>query len=208
MTDNRSTIAGSYPSTGVKQTCALMEGAPTVGTAYGTDGMKSPTITWAGELHEGDIVTIANDNDFTFAALDGIPAVEAPQNTESLPWGRITSTPTIPVNSPPNTAAADSLAKRLAGKYYRRAIVEFPYLNQIVKAEVYQNGANATIIGVGATLNGNITATLREHKLCLTQAASKGTGVIPLHYVAAGQAADLSNILVAVTGAIYWVTGA
>jgi hypothetical protein len=208
MTDNRSAIAGTYPTTGIKQTVALMEGAPTVGTAYGTDGMTSTVITWAAELHEGDVVTIANNNEFTFAALDGIPAVEAPQNTESLPWGVITSTPTIPVNSPPNTAAGESLAKRLAGKYYRRAIVEFPYLNQIVKAELYQDGANATIIGVGTTLNGNIAATLREHKLCLTAAAGNGTGVIPLHYAAAGQAADLTNILVAVTGAIYWVTGA
>lgn len=208
MTDNRSLIAGSYPHMGIKQTVNLMEGAPTVSTAYDLNGKTQPVITWAAPIVEGDWVAIANDNTLTFVASEGIPNVEIPQNGEALVVGRLTSTPSTPVKIPENTAAADSLAKRLAGKYYRRGVVEFPFWNQILKAEVLHDGANATVIGVGATLNYNITASAREHKLCFVQAGANGTGVIPLHYVGAGQAGDKSNAIVALTGPMYAVTGA
>lgn len=206
MTDTRSTIAGNYPG-GIRLTCILNEGAPTVVTSYDQQGRTQKTLTFAAGLAENDIVAIANDSDCTFVACGGVPCVETPANGETLVVGQIVSTPEIN-RFPANDAAANDLSERLAGGYYRTAIVEFWPFIKVIKADIMVDGSNACVPGVGATLKYNITSGSANHKLSFDSAANSGVGVVPLHYVAAGSDGDTATALVGITGLMLAVTGA
>lgn len=207
MTDGTSTIAGNYPG-GIRIKCVLNEGAPTVNArTYSPAGLYSSSLTWASEIYENDIVALANDSDCTYTATGGIPVVEAPVNAETLVIGQIVSTPKTQ-RTPSTSAAGDSLAKRLAGKYHRTAIIElWAGITKVVDAEVMCNGTNACVPGVGTTLNFNMAASAANHGLCFDSAAANGVGVIPFHYVAAGTDGDTYTILCGITGPLYSVTG-
>lgn len=206
MTDYKEKYAGNYPG-GLRVTAILNEGAITVGArAYDQLGLLGKSYTFAGELYEGDIVAIANDADVTFAATGGLPVVEVPANTETLVIGQIVSTPKF-VRQPATSGVADTLAKRLADKYYRVAVVEFWGVTKIKDAIVTADGANALVPGVGATLKYNIVRGTAAHDLAFYAAASGGVGVIPFHYVPAGSDADTYTALVGITGMMYAVTG-
>ena len=208
MTDNRSDVTGSYPI-GFRYTCILNEGNPTVSSrVYNRLGNYDEGLTFAAELHEGDFVALANDADCTFTATGGLPVVEKAVNTESLVIGKIVGTPRM-VRTPAASGDADTLAKRLAGNYYRVAVVEiFGGITKIEQATLKHNGTNAVVPGVGTTLNMNITASYANNELRFDAAAANGVGVIPLTYAAAGTDGDLSTILVGITGLMYAVTGA
>lgn len=208
MTDNTSSIAGDYEG-GIKITCILNEGAPTVtARTYGRDGTYDLGTTWASELKKGDVVAISNSTDVTYVACGGIPLVETPVTTETLVVGQIVSEPKLVVQ-PPTTASANELSERLAGKYYRVASVEiWGGITAIKKATVMCDGSNATVPGVGATLKYNITSGTSNSVLSFDSAASAGVGVIPFHYVPAGTDADTYSCLVGITGLMYAITGA
>lgn len=207
MTDSTSTIAGNYPG-GIRITCILEEGNPTVSTSsYDPTGQYRTNLTFASELAEGDIVAIANDTDCTYAATGGIPVVETPVDGETLVVGQIVSTPKLQ-RFPANSAAANSLVKRLAGKYYRTAVVELWCCNKVIEATVMCNGSNACVPGVGATLHYNIKSGSAGHSLCFDSESSGGVGVIPFHYVAAGSDGDTATILCGITGLLDAATGA
>ncbi|MDY6957716.1 MAG: hypothetical protein SVK08_01030 [Halobacteriota archaeon] len=209
MTDNTTTIAGEYVS-GPRITCILDEGAPTVLNTESFDqlGENMKTLSWASQLKENDIVAISNDTANTFAATGGLPVVEIPVNGETLVIGKIRSTPQ-PGNFPANDAAADTLAERLAGGYYRTAVVEiWGGITAITKAVIMHNGTNALVPGVGTTLKYNITSGSANQKLYFDSEASGGVGVIPFHYVAAGSDGDTSDALVGITGLLIAATGA
>jgi hypothetical protein len=208
-TDYTTTYAGNYPgAANCKITCILNDGDPTVSTrVYGPDGLYTTGLTWSAELYPGDYVAIANDTAVTFDACDGLPVVEKAVDKDTLVIGKIISEPVLQV-MPPSSTAGNSLTKRLAGRYYRTALVEIMGgITKIDEAIVQCDGSNATVPGVTTTLNLNIADTYANHKLCFIQAASNGAGYIPFHYVPATTAGDTHTILVGITGLMYSATG-
>jgi len=207
MTDSTSDIAGDYPG-GQRITCILDEGAPTIVTSFDQAGRSQKTLTWAAEIEEKDYVGISNDTAGTYAACGGIPLLELPANGETLVIGRVVSTPRL-VRFPAVSADADTLAERLAGKYYRVALVEiYGGIDKLKDATIMCDGSNACVQGVGATLKFNMTSALAAKDLCFDSAASGGVGVIPFHYVAAGSDGDTATCLVGITGLMIAATGA
>ena len=209
MTDNTSAIAGSYAGSGPVIECILDEGAPTyAATSIGQNGMLLKTVTFASQLEEGMVVALSNDTANTYAATEGMPVVEKAVNNESLVIGQIVSTPEL--KRFPSSTDADTLAKRLAGKYYRTALVELHVPGRVVKAEIMQNGSNALVPGVATTLNFNITSAYKSGNrgYYFDSASTKGVGCIPMHYVAAGSDGDTASALVLLTGLLYAAKGA
>lgn len=207
MTDNTSEIAGNYGQ-GQTITCILDEGAITPGTGIDAYGREQATYAFATGLAEGDWVALSNDAANTYAATGGLILVEKPVNGETLVIGRIVGTPTALKKVPATAAAADTLAERLAGGFYRKARVEimaFP-VGSIKKFTVLSNGTNATAPGVGATLKLSIAGTYANHAGYLDSAAENGVGIIPLHNVPAGTDGDTCSILAVVTGLLLAVT--
>jgi len=204
-----SSIAGNYGG-GVSITCILNEGAPTIttsGTYFGATGETEKVLTWASPLAENDWVAITNDAEVLYTECGGVPVVERPVNTETLVIGRIISTPQLQ-SFPANDAAANDLDERLAGDYYRTAVVEiFGGITAIMKARVMQDGSHTVIPGVATYLDFNMTTSLSEHTLAF-DVSGNGVGVIPFHYVAAGSDGTEFSCLVGITGMLYAVTGA
>lgn len=208
MTDNTSTIAGDYEG-GIKIPCILDEGAPTVtARTYDRMGDYAPGVVWASELYKGDVVALSNDTAATFAACNGLPLVELPVDGETLVIGQIVTEPETVVH-PPTTAAANTLAERLAGKYYRVATVEiWGGITKVVKANVMQDGSNAVVVGQSTVLHYNITRGTALHTLCFDVEASGGVGVVAMHYCAAGTNGDTLSCLVGINGILDAATGA
>lgn len=209
MTDYRSNIAATFHTSPVPEITAILdEGAITVGTGFGVGGRKETMCTLAAELYEGDYVALSNDAASLFAECGGLPVVEKAVNTESLVIFEIVTIEPAE-NTPANTTAANSLTKRIAGKFYRKARVRvYGGITAVVKADVMCDGTNATVPGVGTTLNFNITSSYANHKLCFDSASANGVGVIPFHNVPAGTDGDLYSCTVGLTAAFYAVTGA
>ena len=207
MTDSTSDIVGDYPG-GIRITCILNEGAPTVATSYDAIGHEANGLTWAAELYENNMVAITNTTDVTYAACGGIPCVEQAVAGEILVIGRIVSTPKLQ-NFPATTAAADSLAKQLAGEYYRTAVVEiWGGITKVTDSIVMMDGSHACVPGVGATLGFNVAGGYAADDSLNFDYDSGGVGVIPFHYVAAGSNGDTSTVLVGITGMMMATTGA
>lgn len=209
-TDSTSSIAGSYPQRfPLRLTCILYEGTVTVaasGSAFSKKGDTAATYTFSAALAEGDVVALSNDTGNTYAATGGIPVVERVQNAETLVFGKIVTSPDWFENVPSTTQSV--WATMLTGKYYRIALVEvWAGITKIESAVVQSNGSNAVAVGVGTTLNVNLTDCYANHDLRFITAASNGVGVIPLHYMAAGTTGDQATILVGITGLMYSVTG-
>lgn len=213
MTDNTNNIGGMYKSRGPRQTCILNEGAPTFtasGTVFDPLNTTSKVISWATPLTVGNMVAICVETTCTWAATGGIPVVEKPTDGEAYVYGIVVSLPEAPT-FPSSSLAADTLAERLAGEFYRVAEVEFFGIDRFVKAEVYQDGSNAVAVGTTATLKHNLTSDYADNdttEIKLTAVASGGTGTVAMHHVAAGSAADVSNCLVGLTGPLTCNTGA
>lgn len=211
MTDNTSAIAGSYAGSGPVIECILDEGAPTyAATSIGQNGMLLKTATFASQIEEGMVVALSNDTANTYAATEGMPVVEKAANGESLVIGQIVSTPELKRFPSSTDADDDTLAERLAGKYYRTALVELHVPGRVVKAEIMQDGSNALVPGVATTLNFNITSayTSGNRGYYFDSAVANGVGCIPMHYVAAGSNGDTASALVLLTGLLYAATGA
>jgi hypothetical protein len=183
-----STIAGNYGG-GIPVTCILDEGAPTVtasGTYFGATGETEQVLSWATPVVEGEWVACSNDTACTFTACGGIPCVERPVNAETLILGRIVSTPKLQT-MPANDDAADTLAERLTGGYYRTAVVEiYAGITAIVKATVTEADTSHALVQMNpATASYDISASHAAGGLVLLEAATGGTGYLPLHYVPA-----------------------
>lgn len=214
MTDSSDNIAGQYKHHGPIITCILDEGAPTYtasGTYYDEQNTTSKVITWATPIARGNMVAISNDTACTWAATDGLPVMEKPVNGETFVIGRVVSTPKL-VNFPPTSAAADTLAERLAAGYFRTALVEiYGGITAILKAEVYLDGTNGFTVGQCTTLKHNLTGDYADDntiEIQLVTAASGGVGIFAFHYGADGTAADILNCLVGINAPIISLTGA
>jgi len=206
-----STIAGNYGG-GISLTCILNEGAPTVtasGSYFGTTGETEKVLTWATPLSENDWVAICNETDCLYIECGGIPVMERAVNAEVLVVGRIVSTPKLQ-KMPADTAAGDTLAKQLAGDYYRTAVVEiFGGITAIMKARVMCDGTNTVVPGVSTYLEMNMAGNLADHELAFDMdGTDAGVGVIPFHDVPNATNGVEYSCLVGITGLIKSVTGA
>lgn len=205
-----STIAGDYGG-GIKLTCILDEGAPTVtasGSYFGQAGKTEKVLVWTTPLEENDWVAISNNAVCTYDRCGGIPCVERPVNAEVLVIGRIKSIPKLQ-RMPADTAAGDSLTKQLEGDYYRTAEVEiFGGITAIMKARIMTDGTNAIVPGVATYLELNIAGMIADHELAFDMdGTDAGVGVIPFHAVANAADGGEYSCLVGITGLIKAVTG-
>lgn len=206
-----STIAGNYGG-GLKVTCILNEGAPTItasGNYFGETGQTEKVLTWTTPLEENDWVAIDNSSNCTFAACGGIPCVGRPETGETLVIGRIVSTPKLQ-KFPAADADADTLAERLAGDYYRTAVVEiFGGITAIMKARVMTDGSGSVTPGAAGHLELNIAGMVADHELAFDLGGSdNGVGVIPFHAVANATNGLEFSCLVGITGLLIAYTGA
>ncbi|MFA6727557.1 MAG: hypothetical protein WCS17_04985 [Prevotella sp.] len=209
MTDNSSVYAGDY-SSGQRYTCILDEGAYTPADTYDFTGRLVPGGSFATPIAIGDAVAISTDTAGTYAACRGLPLVTRPGNGTTLLIGKVVEVAVFG-NYPSTAAQADTLAERLAGGYYRKAIVEFNFSTKLEAITVKCDGSNAVTQGDGSTLKYGITdsvAALAYHhgKIIYDVVASGGSGLIPLHYVPSGSSGDLYTCLVMYTGPTVSIT--
>jgi len=214
MTDSSDNIAGNYPTHGPIIPCILDEGAPTVvasGTVMDMQNVTRKVLTWATPLARGNMVAISNDVACTWEATGGIPVMERAVTTETLVIGKIVSTPGV-FMEPADTGAANLLSERLAGGFYRTALVEiYGGITCIQKAEVYLDGTHGFTVGQCATLNHNMVGDYADdntEEMQLITVASTGVGIVAFHYGASGSAGDILNCLVGINSLMYAVTGA
>lgn len=208
MVDNTSDIAGDYPG-GVRITCILDEGAPTiVDETFDSTGRYATGYTYASPLKEGDVVALSNDTACTYDACGGIPCVELAVDGETLVIGRIVSTPKLQTMAA-NDAAANLLTERLAGNFYRTAVVElWGGITKVVAANVMEDGSNAVVVGQSTILHFNITRATALHELCFDCESAGGVGVVALHHCAAGTNGNTLTCLVGINGVLDAATGA
>ncbi len=114
---------------GVAIPCILEEGDITV---YGGKTLSDGAIrraesyySFAAEIEKDDFVCLASDAAYTYDACEGMPVVKKTTSTSGI-QGIVLDDPYKLVNRPANSAAADSVAERIAGKYFRVAMVWFP----------------------------------------------------------------------------------
>lgn len=205
MVDNRSAIAGNYQGSGPIIECILDEGAPTYrAKQVMPNGLTVDVCVFASPLEFGQVVALSNDTAATYAATEGMPVVERAQTGEVLVMGSIVSEPKLMRFSSATDADDDTLIERLAGKYYRVALVEFHIPGKIVQATIQQDGSTALVQGVPTQCIANITQMYtsgnRGYYFDMTPSSAGGVGLIPLTYVAAGSNGYLESALVLMTG--------
>lgn len=205
MTDNTDRYAGNYYSAN-RYTCILDEGAYTPANSLDYTGRLVHIGSFATPLAVGDAVAISNDTGATHSACKGLPLVERPVNGEALVIGTVVEIKRFG-NYPTAASQADTLAKRLTGRYYNTAIVEFNFGTKIKTVTVKCDGTHAVTQGDGSTLKygiGDSVAALAYNigVEIFDVVASGGTGIIPLHYVPAGTNGDLYSCAVLYTGAV------
>ena len=214
MTDSTDNITANYPTCGPVIPCILDEGAPTVvasGTVLDMQNVTRKTLSWATPLARGNWVAISNDTACTWAKTGGIPVMERAVSSEALVLGKIVSTPGE-FEPPADTDAAATLALRLAGGYYRTALVEiYGGITCLQKAEVYLDGTYGFEVGQCAKLKHNMTGDYADdntEELQLVSCENGGTGIVAFHYGADADAGDILNCLVGLNAPITSLTGA
>lgn len=209
MTDNTSLYAGEYNS-GQRYTCILDEGTYTPADTFDFTGRLVHGGTFASLIAVGDAVAISTDTAATYAASRGLPVVTRPATGTTLLIGKVVGIE-IFGNYPSSSTQSDSLSERLAGGYYRKAIVEFNFSTKLEAVTVKCDGIHAVTQGDGTTLKYGITDSVaalayQSGKIIYDVVASGGTGLIPLHYVPAGSNGDLYTCLVMYTGPTVSIT--
>jgi hypothetical protein len=191
---------------GPARTCIRNEGNATVADAFTNTGRSiTKSITWASQLHKGEIVAIDADTGNTGLACKMLPVVRAVANGDATIIGIIETEPVLqkPI---PSSAAADSVAERLAGEYYRTATVRFFGVNAIGPATLVTANAAAIVPGVVGTLMVDVSGSAGAgNGLVVNDVATGGTGMFSFH--AAAQAAGVTvSILVGFTNLLTGAT--
>jgi hypothetical protein len=137
---------------GVVVPCILEEGAITVYSGKtlsdGAVRRAESHYAFAAEIEKNDLVVLASNAAYTYDGCQGMPVVAKPVTTSGI-QGIVLDDPRKLVARPANTTAANSEAKRIAGKFYRVALVWFPafaYTSQLA------NGASPNISIGGALI--------------------------------------------------------
>lgn len=194
-----STISNEF-NMGPEITCILEEGAPTVGTGYTATNLRLPVVTWASELHKGEIVALDTSTENTHDACLGLPVVRAITAGDATILGIIEKEPYLE-KVIPSTAAAATHALRLAGEYYRVATVRFFGVQAIGPATILTKDVVAITPGVIGTLivdNGECVGA--GNGIVLNDVANGGTGIFSFHYCAKTAAGSYFSLLCGFTG--------
>lgn len=200
-----SLISGEFDEGG-RYTCILNEGNPTVGTGYTPTGLKMPVVTWASELHRGEIVAIDASTTNTYEACGGLPVVRPIADADATILGIIETEPKL-VKKIPASADADSLSERLAGEYYRTATVRFFGVMHVGVARLFTDDKAAIVPGVIGTLKVDVSeAGGSAAGIVLNDVTTGGTGIFSFHYCAKTTAGSSFNILVGFTGMLTGAT--
>jgi hypothetical protein len=192
-----STISGDFGG-GIPISCILDEGAPTVtARTYGPGGTFETGLVHAAELRKGDPVALSVETSNTYIACAGMPVVERVSNGDDMIIGMIVSEPSVPVATPATSALADSLTKRLAGKYYRKATVEiWGGITAIRTAHLKTADAVAVTPGGLTLLDLDVSQSIADHDLVLNDiAGGAGAGYMPFHYQAKVAGADVTILV-------------
>lgn len=164
-------ISGDFGG-GLKLTCILDEGNPTVSdNMIDQAGAKVSGLAWASALRKGEWIALSKESSNTYAACDGLPVVEAVSDTDDLVMGRIISEPQL-VAMPASSVVADSLTKRLAGKYYRIATVEIYGCSTIAEATLKTANAAAVVPGTTGLLDVDVSETAGVEGLTVNDVAA------------------------------------
>lgn len=192
---------GDYTDGGVKRTCLLEEGAVTVSTAYGIGGGSAATYAFAAEITKGMVVTVSTDTGNTWAATAGSVLVSRIANAADLVMGVVISEPEW-TKKPATTAAADSLAKRLTGKFLRAATVWFPNVTAMTKANLLTADASATVPGTLSTLILDVSVCNASGGITVNDIATAGgsANMCSMHYVGKVAAGTTTPIMIAFLG--------
>jgi hypothetical protein len=120
---------GGFRGGGVVLSCIAEEGAVTVYSGKSLSDGRSlqakPMYAFAAPIEEGDLIVLASDAAYTYDACEGQPVVKKAVSTGGF-QGIAIQDPGKLVANPANSAAADTVAERIAGKYYRTVYVWFP----------------------------------------------------------------------------------
>lgn len=176
--------AGDYTDGGVRRTCLLDEGAITVSTAYGIGGGSAATYSFAAEIGIGSVVVVSTDTGNTWANTGGNILVTKPANTNNLIFGIVISEPEF-TKKPANTAAAVTLADRLAGNFLRAATVWFPCVTGMTKATLKCDNKGNVTPGTAEILVLDVSEVTAKAGITVNDVATSGSAnVIPMHYQA------------------------
>jgi len=125
---------------GVVVPCILEEGNITVYSGKtlsdGAVRRAESHYAFASEIEKNDLVYVASDAAYTYDGCQGMPVVAKTSSTNGI-QGIVLDDPRKLVSRPATSAAADSVADRIAGKFYRVALVWFPafaYTSQLANA--------------------------------------------------------------------------
>jgi len=209
--DYSSKYAGYYTALDNRYSCLLDEGAITVGWAKDETGRRRISLARAAEITEGMPVALKATSDCKYDDCKGLVVVTAPtaSNGDAANIvGRVTTFEQEGQCRPATTAAADTLAKRIAGGFLRCAGVEFNFGIKFEAIKVSCDGATEVKPGqVGyLILDISLTAQYGEPVYAVIALSSPGgalqgsSNVIPLHYIPAGTAGDIYTCMVVYTG--------
>jgi hypothetical protein len=201
--------AGDYTDGGVKRTCILDEGTITVTSrVYGIGGGSAKGFTFGSEIQKGQLVTVSTDTANTWANTNGMILVEAVTDGDNLCVGVVISEPEW-VIQPPSTTAADTLAERLAGQYYRVATVWFPTVIAMTKATLKTADSVAVTPGLLSCLNVSVTQCGAGTGIVVNDiTGSAGCGYIcSMHYQAKAASTTVPIMIAFIGGFLTCATG-
>jgi len=191
-----SDISGDFGG-GIKLTCILDEGNPTVSdNMIDQSGAKVTGLTWASALRKGEWVALSTATSNTYTACDGMPVTETVSNADDFVIGRIVSEPQ-PVVMPASSSVANSLTKRLAGKYYRVATVEVYVCTATVEATLKTANAVAVTPGGVSLLDVDVSESAGVEVLTVNDvaAAAGSANWFSFHYQAKAAGAEVTILL-------------
>lgn len=192
---------------GSRITCILNEGAPTVKMAFTSTNLRTPTVDWAAQMYRNEYVNLEVTADCTGAATLGLPVVRSVANGDTAIVGVIMTEPQLQ-RKIPTTASADTLAKRLAGEYYRTATVRILGVDGVGPADLVTADVKNIVPGVTGDLIAdvsNMTGSvdgLKGKGLVLNDIDGTGSANIFSFHYAAKAAGATHRILCGFTGPI------
>ena len=193
-TDYTSNIAEDLGASHFKMTCILEEGALTVSDGYNIGGGKETIVTPAAPIAVNDLVYLIAGTKNLGVETNLLPVV-AKLTNGTFYVGRVTSTPewdTVPSASKGFTSCSDTdWAEILAGKWYRKASVEFFGITGAFAGTVTADGSDPIPVAAMANLKWGVGAGTYSY-------STGGTGLVPMHHTPAGSSGDTYTIMIGV----------
>ena len=194
MVDYTSDIAGDLGASHFKMTCILEEGALTVSEGYGIGGGKQTIVTPAAPIAVNDLVYLIAGTK-NLGVETNLNPVVAKLAAGTFYVGRVTSTPEW--DTPPSESKAFTdcdnadWAAILAGKWYRKASVEFFGITGAFAGTVTDDGTHPIPVAAMANLKWDVSDGTFGY-------STGGTGLVPMHHTPGASAGDTYTIMIGV----------